>query len=58
VYASGATSRMIDSEMGGQLLKMYDEFKVKSVRVKITCLNANVTGQSGVMIGTCWDRNG
>lgn len=49
---------MLASEMGQQVCNMYDEFRIRSCKVKITPVLGNAVVTGNLTLNTAWDRNG
>jgi len=37
---------------------MYDEFRIKSMKVKMSPMQTALLPSGQIAVGTCWDRNG
>jgi len=41
-----------------QVCTMYDEFRIRSVKIKLAPMQATAVPSGQLSIATCWDRNG
>lgn len=53
-----ALTIMLASEMGQQVCNMYDEFRIRSCKVKITPILTNAVVTGNLTMHSAWDRNG
>lgn len=53
-----ALTTMLASEMGQQVCNMYDEFRIRSCKVKITPILTNAVMTGNLTMHSAWDRNG
>lgn len=58
IIPCNALYRLTDADMFTQVCAMYDEFRIKSMKVKICPMQTTMLPSGQIQINTAWDRNG